>query len=97
MQSCAHVLVLAVPELHICKPPPPPSSPYLVLLFCQDGMKVMQTSHEGYWEELIQCIEDGTPVLIENLPDSLDPLLDPLLSRSFIHKKGKSYLKFGDR
>ena len=43
------------------------------------------------WEQkLEEAISNGRIVLLENVTQDIDPILDPLLSRAFIFKKGSS-------
>lgn len=49
------------------------------------------------WEmKLEEAISNGRVVLLENVTQDIDPILDPLLSRAFIYKKGGSrpYIMF---
>lgn len=41
--------------------------------------------------QLIRAVEDGTPVLIENLPESIDSSLESLIARQTI-RRGKTYM-----
>jgi dynein heavy chain len=42
------------------------------------------------------CIRNGTPVLIENCMEELDPAIEPLLQKQIV-KRGASYnIKIGD-
>ena len=46
-------------------------------------------------DSIIQCISNGSPLLIENLSEEIDPVLDPLLARQLI-KKGRA-IKIGEK
>ena len=59
------------------------------------NLKIIQLGHKQYLETIMHCISEGLPLLIENLPEDIDPVLDPLLARQLI-KKG-SAIKFGDK
>ncbi|KAF2355262.1 Dynein heavy chain domain [Trinorchestia longiramus] len=56
---------------------------------------VLRLDQHNCLETLEQAITAGHTVLLENLPEALDPVLDPLIGRNLI-KKGKA-LKMGDR
>ncbi|NXH48679.1 DYH9 protein, partial [Dicaeum eximium] len=56
---------------------------------------VIRAGHNGYLETLEQALAAGDLVLIENLEESVDPVLGPLLGRETI-KKGR-YIKIGDK
>ena len=48
-----------------------------------------------YLKTIEKCVCEGRILLIENMPEDIDPVLDPLLGRQLI-KKGKA-IKLGDR
>ena len=46
--------------------------------------------------QVLQCIQEGRPLLIENLPEDIDAILDPVIGKQ-ISKRGKGiFLKIGD-
>uniref|UniRef100_A0A8C3V2Y5 Dynein axonemal heavy chain 17 n=1 Tax=Catharus ustulatus TaxID=91951 RepID=A0A8C3V2Y5_CATUS len=60
-----------------------------------DRLRVIRAGHKGYLDTLEQALAAGDVVLIENLEESVDPVLGPLLGRETI-KKGR-YIKIGDK
>ncbi|KAG9349499.1 hypothetical protein JZ751_027944, partial [Albula glossodonta] len=58
-------------------------------------LKVISLGQKGYVDVIEQAVVLGHPVLIENLEETIDPVLDPLLGRHTI-KKGR-YIKVGDK
>ncbi|KAF2978605.1 hypothetical protein EK904_004182 [Melospiza melodia maxima] len=60
-----------------------------------DGLRVIRAGQKGYLDTLEQALAAGDLVLIENLEESVDPVLGPLLGRETI-KKGR-YIKIGDK
>lgn len=52
------------------------------------NLRVIQLGQKGYLDVIEEAITAGRTVLIENLGESVDPVLDPLLARNLI-KKGK--------
>jgi dynein heavy chain len=50
-----------------------------------------------YIDVVEQCIESGTPLLIENLGESIDAVLDPVISRSIIRRGRNMLIKLGDK
>ncbi|KAF5892934.1 dynein heavy chain 11, axonemal-like, partial [Clarias magur] len=56
---------------------------------------VVNLGQKGYVDVLEQAVVTGEPVLIENLEETIDPIIDPLLGRYTI-KKGR-YIKVGDK
>ncbi|XP_064531689.1 dynein axonemal heavy chain 9 isoform X4 [Pseudopipra pipra] len=59
------------------------------------GLRVLRVGNKGYLDTLEQALAAGELVLIENLEESVDPVLGPLLGRETI-KKGR-YIKIGDK
>ena len=55
----------------------------------------IRLGQEGYLEMIEKCVSEGKVLLIENMPEDVEPVLDPLLGRQLI-KKGKA-IKLGDK
>ncbi|XP_070251371.1 dynein axonemal heavy chain 9 isoform X5 [Myotis yumanensis] len=60
-----------------------------------EDLRVTQIGRKGYLQTIEQALEAGDVVLIENLEESIDPVLGPLLGREVI-KKGR-FIKIGDK
>lgn len=60
-----------------------------------DKLIVLRLTNRGYLDVIEQAISNGDTLLIENIEETVDAVLDPLLGRILI-KKGK-VLKIGDR
>ena len=45
----------------------------------ESGLRVVKLTQADYVRTLENCIQFGTPVLIENVGEELDPSLEPLL------------------
>ncbi|XP_018092353.2 dynein heavy chain 11, axonemal-like [Xenopus laevis] len=58
-------------------------------------LKVIHLSQKGYVDEIEQAVVAGDPVLIENLEETIDPVLDALLGRHTL-KKGR-FIRIGDK
>ncbi|XP_016061753.1 PREDICTED: dynein heavy chain 17, axonemal [Miniopterus natalensis] len=58
-------------------------------------LKAIRLGQKSYLDIIEQAISQGDTLLIENIGESVDPVLDPLLGRNTI-KKGK-YIKIGDK
>ncbi|KAM3917468.1 dynein axonemal heavy chain 11-like [Leptodactylus fuscus] len=58
-------------------------------------LKVIHLGQKGYVDVIEQAVVAGNPVLIENLEESIDPVLDPLLGRHTL-KRGR-YIRIGDK
>lgn len=58
-------------------------------------MVILRLNQKGFMDNLEEAIREGRTVLLENIEESLDAVLDPLLERAFI-RKGK-FIKIGDK
>ena len=57
------------------------------------NLQVVKLTAADYMRTLENCIQFGTPVLIENVGEELDPSLEPLLLKQTF-KQGGDQLKF---
>jgi len=63
----------------------------------QHNLQVTRLSNNRMVKTIELSVENGNPVLIENLENSIDAVIQPVYSRAVI-KKGKSrYIKMGDK
>uniref|UniRef100_A0A6I8PBB0 Dynein axonemal heavy chain 17 n=1 Tax=Ornithorhynchus anatinus TaxID=9258 RepID=A0A6I8PBB0_ORNAN len=60
-----------------------------------ESLRVTQIGQKGYLDTIEQALASGDVVLIENMEETVDPVLAPLLGRETI-KKGR-YIKIGDK
>ncbi|XP_034563350.1 dynein heavy chain 9, axonemal [Notolabrus celidotus] len=60
-----------------------------------ESLRVIRIGQRGYLDAVERALAEGDVVLIENLEETLDPVLGPLLGRETI-KKGR-YIKIGDK
>ena len=61
------------------------------------GLISMRVGSKNYINTLERAIEHGTPVLLENLDENIDPILTPVIARMTSKKAGRKYLKFGGK
>ncbi|KAJ1618499.1 dynein heavy chain and region D6 of dynein motor-domain-containing protein [Pavlovales sp. CCMP2436] len=62
-----------------------------------NGLAVTQLSHRAYIEHVRRAMEDGTAVLIENVAETLDAVLEPVLARATMRKGRKTVICVGER
>eukprot|EP01059_Diplonema_ambulator_P034998 TRINITY_DN8108_c0_g1_i3.p1 TRINITY_DN8108_c0_g1~~TRINITY_DN8108_c0_g1_i3.p1 ORF type:complete len:4672 (+),score=1974.47 TRINITY_DN8108_c0_g1_i3:105-14120(+) len=60
------------------------------------GLIRTQQGSPTYLDDVITCLEKGLPCLIENLPESIDPILEPVLGKEFTRKGNTCLCKVGD-
>ena len=61
------------------------------------GLKVTRLSNPKMVKTIEFAVENGDPVLMENMENSIDAVIAPVYGRAIV-KKGKSrYIKMGDK
>lgn len=63
----------------------------------KDDLLILKLSKKTYAFDLERAIEEGTPVLIENLDQYIDPVLMPVIARNVIKKGNKKIQIFGGK
>ncbi|GAB6022905.1 Dynein heavy chain 9, axonemal [Chamberlinius hualienensis] len=61
----------------------------------QGNLTCLQFGQKGFYEQIETAVKQGSTTLIENIGETIDPMLDPLLGRITI-KKGTA-IKIGDK
>jgi dynein heavy chain, axonemal len=56
----------------------------------------MKFTDGTYLKHLEACIRQGTPVLMENVAEELDPAIEPLLQKQIVKKGTSMTIKIGD-
>ena len=59
-------------------------------------LSVIKLTDPNYARTLENCIQFGSPVLIENVGEELDPLLEPLLLKLTFKQSGVEYIRLGE-
>ena len=62
----------------------------------QKNLTVLKQSDKDFLRSLENCIQFGTPVLLENVGESLDPALEPLLQKQTFKQGGSVCIKLGE-
>ncbi|EPZ35039.1 Dynein heavy chain, coiled coil stalk domain-containing protein, partial [Rozella allomycis CSF55] len=60
------------------------------------GLQVIKLSDADYMRTLENAIQFGTPVLLENVGEELDPVLEPLLLKQTFKQGGQLFIRIGD-
>uniref|UniRef100_H2Y7K9 AAA+ ATPase domain-containing protein n=1 Tax=Ciona savignyi TaxID=51511 RepID=H2Y7K9_CIOSA len=61
-----------------------------------NNLHVIKLSDSDFVRTLENCIQFGTPVLLENIGEELDPLLEPLLLKQTFKQAGAICIRLGD-
>ncbi|KAK1880668.1 Dynein heavy chain 3 axonemal [Dissostichus eleginoides] len=59
-------------------------------------LAVIKMSDSNYVRVLENCIQFGTPVLLENVGEELDPVLETVLLKQTFKQQGVEYMKIGE-
>eukprot|EP00794_Sanderia_malayensis_P008808 gene8808-9750_t len=62
----------------------------------KNRLGVIKLSDANYARALENAIQFGTPILLENVGEELDPLLEPLLLKQTFKQSGVEYIKLGE-
>ncbi len=54
----------------------------------------LRYSPTGFWQ-VLECVQEGRPLLLENLPEDIDAVLDPLIGRQITRRGKATFLKIG--
>lgn len=60
------------------------------------NFSVVRFSQSDYNRTIENALQFGTPVLLENVGEELDPVLEPVLLRQTFKQGGAEMIKFGD-
>uniref|UniRef100_A0A665VEB7 Dynein axonemal heavy chain 7 n=1 Tax=Echeneis naucrates TaxID=173247 RepID=A0A665VEB7_ECHNA len=61
-----------------------------------NSLHIIKLSDANFVRTLENCIQFGTPVLLENVGEELDPILEPLLLRQTFKQGGAMCIRLGD-
>ncbi|KAK3579501.1 hypothetical protein CHS0354_028323 [Potamilus streckersoni] len=59
-------------------------------------VSILKLSDSTYLRTLENSIQFGSPVLIENVAEELDPILEPVLQKLTFRQQGVDYIRLGD-
>lgn len=62
----------------------------------KNGLKVIKMTDNNFMRTLENNIRIGTPVLLEDVGETLDPALDPILQKATFRQGGRLILRIGD-
>merc|ERR1712194_957451 len=61
------------------------------------GLITMRVGAKNYVNIAERCLDDGTPIMFENLEEDIDPIIMPIVARNTFKRAGKKYMKFGGK
>ncbi|CAL6039825.1 Outer-arm_dynein beta [Hexamita inflata] len=61
------------------------------------NLKIVRFNQQGWMKEVERALQNGSPVLVENIGETIDAVLNPILARAIIQKPGgKKAIKLGE-
>lgn len=60
-------------------------------------LKIIDLKQTDFLRTLENCVQFGTPVLLQGILETIDPALDPILNRSITKKGGMLIMKLGEK
>ena len=62
----------------------------------KNALKVIKLTDANYLRTLESSIRIGTPVLVEDIGETLDPALEPILQKAVFTQNGRTLIRLGD-
>ncbi|XP_061667239.1 dynein axonemal heavy chain 12-like [Syngnathoides biaculeatus] len=62
----------------------------------ENNLNIIKLTDDDYMRTLENCIQFGSPLLLENVGEELDPSLEPLLLKQTFKQGGVEYIKLGE-
>jgi len=62
-----------------------------------NGLIMTVPGAKGWLDKVVQGLEEGLPLLLENMKDSIEAILDNLVARAYVKKGTKIQVALGDR
>lgn len=60
-------------------------------------LRIVDFGQLDYLKTFERCLQYGTPVLLQNVTESIDPAINPILRKTFTMQAGVKYIKFNDK
>lgn len=62
----------------------------------QNDLETTKFAHSDYMQKVVKCVQEGLPLLIENVEENLEAPLDPLLFKITFKQGGENYIALGE-
>jgi dynein heavy chain len=62
----------------------------------KNGLRIIKPTDANFLRTLENCIRIGNPALIEDVGETLDPALDPVLQKAVFTQGGRTLIRLGD-
>ncbi len=62
----------------------------------KEKLKVVSPGQKDYLRTIIQCVQFGSPVLLENIGEEIDPAIEPILLKQIFLQNNAPYMRIGE-
>jgi len=62
----------------------------------KEKLKIVSPGQKDYLRTIMQCVQFGSPVLLENVGEELDPAIEPILLKQTFLQNNAPYMRFGE-
>ena len=62
----------------------------------KNALKIIKLTDGNYLRTMENSIRNGTPVLVEDIGETLDPALEPILQKAVFVQNGRTLIRLGD-
>jgi dynein heavy chain len=81
----------------LCVDPQGQANSWIRAMERDNNLKIIKLSEPNYMRTLENAVKVGLPVLLENVEESIDAVIDPILLRQTFRHQGRLLLKLGDQ
>jgi dynein heavy chain len=90
------IIITTARRWPLCIDPQGQANRFIRNLEKENMMEIVKLTDETLVRTLENSIRFGRPLLIENVPEELDPILDPVLMKQIYKQSGADVIKIGD-
>ncbi|OHT02341.1 Dynein heavy chain family protein [Tritrichomonas foetus] len=90
------IIITTARRWPLCIDPQGQANRFIRNLEKDNNMDIVKLSDENLVRTIENAIRFGKPLLIENVPEELDPILDPVLQKQIYKQSGADVIKIGD-
>ena len=62
----------------------------------ENKLQIIKLTGANYMRSMENAIQFGSPILLENVGEELDPILEPILQKQTFKQQGVEYIRLGD-
>jgi dynein heavy chain len=90
------IMLFASARWPLCIDPQRQANRWIRNMETSNSLKVVRQNQGNFTRTIETALQFGNPILLENVPETLDPVLEPLLSRQIVKSGGVLTVRLGD-